>query len=59
MRWVAGDNWTTARIVAARLGIAHVAAEVLPAGKADQVCSLLVMFLLVCHRFEFGPHGLL
>ena len=46
MRWVAGDNWTTARIVAARLGIAHVAAEVLPAGKADQVRSLLVTSLL-------------
>lgn len=33
----AGDNWTTARIVAAGLGIRHVAAEVLPSGKADQV----------------------
>ncbi|KAK9826100.1 hypothetical protein WJX81_003066 [Elliptochloris bilobata] len=37
---VTGDNWTTARIVAARLGIRHVAAEVLPAGKADQVRAL-------------------
>ena len=33
----AGDNWTTARIVAAGLGIRLVSAEVLPAGKADQV----------------------
>ena len=34
---VTGDNWTTARIVAAQLGIIHVMAEVLPAGKAEKV----------------------
>ena len=34
---VTGDNWTTARIVAAELGIINVMAEVLPAGKADKV----------------------
>ena len=35
---VTGDNWRTARIVAAQLGIINVQAEVLPAGKADAVC---------------------
>ena len=34
---VTGDNWTTARIVAAELGIINVMAEVLPAGKAEKV----------------------
>ena len=34
---VTGDNWTTARIVAAQLGIIHVMAEVQPAAKADKV----------------------
>ncbi|CAK0783009.1 hypothetical protein CVIRNUC_006204 [Coccomyxa viridis] len=37
---VTGDNWTTARIVAAELGIINVMAEVLPAGKADKVRAL-------------------
>lgn len=36
---VTGDNWTTARIVAAELGIINVMAEVLPAGKADKVSA--------------------
>lgn len=36
---VTGDNWTTARIVAAELGIINVMAEVLPAGKAEKVCA--------------------
>jgi len=34
---VTGDGWTTARAVAAELGIAHVEAEVLPGQKADAV----------------------
>jgi Cu+-exporting ATPase len=37
---VTGDGWTTARAVAARVGIADVSAEVLPAGKADHVRRL-------------------
>ncbi|EIE22528.1 copper-translocating P-t [Coccomyxa subellipsoidea C-169] len=37
---VTGDNWRTARIVAAQLGIINVQAEVLPAGKADVVRAL-------------------
>jgi Cu+-exporting ATPase len=32
-----GDNWTTARAVAARLGIGEVEAEILPDGKAEVV----------------------
>ena len=34
---VTGDNKTTAHIIAAKLGITNVMAEVLPAGKAEQV----------------------
>ncbi|HET7824686.1 MAG TPA: copper-translocating P-type ATPase, partial [Anaeromyxobacter sp.] len=34
---VTGDGWTTARAVAARLGIDEVEAEVLPGGKAESV----------------------
>src|SRR6266545_4232458 len=34
---VTGDGWTTARAVAAQLGISHVEAEVLPGQKADAV----------------------
>ncbi len=34
---ITGDGWTTARAVAAQLGIAHVEAEVLPGQKADAV----------------------
>jgi P-type Cu+ transporter len=34
---VTGDNWTTARAVAARLGIDEVEAEVLPGAKAESV----------------------
>jgi Cu+-exporting ATPase len=34
---VTGDAWTTARAVAARLGIDEVEAQVLPAGKAEAV----------------------
>ncbi|KAI7843072.1 hypothetical protein COHA_003243 [Chlorella ohadii] len=37
---VTGDNWTTARAIAAKLGITDVSAEVLPAGKADHVKRL-------------------
>ncbi|KAK9904210.1 hypothetical protein WJX75_006837 [Coccomyxa subellipsoidea] len=37
---VTGDNWRTARIVAAQLGIINVQAEVLPAGKAEVVRAL-------------------
>lgn len=34
---VTGDNWATARAIAAKLGIDNIAAEVLPAGKAEKV----------------------
>jgi len=45
---VTGDNWTTARIVAAELGIINVMAEVLPAGKADKVsCHVHLLPLMV------------
>lgn len=44
---VTGDNWRTARIVAAQLGIINVQAEVLPAGKADAV---RISSLNTCHR---------
>jgi Cu+-exporting ATPase len=37
---VTGDNWTTARAIAAKLGITEVSAEVLPAGKAEHVKRL-------------------
>ncbi|KAL2340172.1 hypothetical protein Fmac_008112 [Flemingia macrophylla] len=36
---VTGDNWRTARAVAKEVGIQDVRAEVMPAGKADVVCS--------------------
>ena len=36
----AGDNRRTAHVVAAAAGIKHVMAEVLPAGKAEQVKDL-------------------
>ncbi|XP_044508989.1 copper-transporting ATPase RAN1-like [Mangifera indica] len=38
---VTGDNWRTAMAVARKVGIQHqhVMAEVMPAGKADAVCS--------------------
>ncbi len=36
----AGDNRRTAHVVAAAAGIKHVMAEVLPAGKAEQVKGL-------------------
>jgi len=35
-----GDNWRTARAMAGSLGITHVEAEVLPAGKADVIRRL-------------------
>lgn len=37
-----GDNRATARAVAAQLGIVSVIAEVLPAGKADQIRHMQV-----------------
>lgn len=37
-----GDNWTTARSIAARVGIDRVSAEVAPADKARQVQQLQV-----------------
>jgi Cu+-exporting ATPase len=42
---VTGDNWTTARIVAAQLGILNVQADVQPAGKAERVRTLGVPVL--------------
>nr|XP_043638978.1 copper-transporting ATPase RAN1-like [Erigeron canadensis] len=36
---VTGDNWRTARAVAKEVGIQDVRAEVMPAGKADVICS--------------------
>ncbi|KAL4449504.1 hypothetical protein ABPG77_007148 [Micractinium sp. CCAP 211/92] len=37
---VTGDGWTTARAIAAQLGITDVHAEVLPAGKAERIRAL-------------------
>jgi Cu+-exporting ATPase len=37
---VTGDNWGTAKAIAEELGIAHVDAEVSPAGKAERVREL-------------------
>jgi Cu+-exporting ATPase len=37
---VSGDNWRVARAVAASVGIRHVIAEALPAGKVDAVADL-------------------
>lgn len=52
---VTGDNWTTARIVAAQLGIIHVMAEVLPAGKAEKArLSHLPDFFLSRQVFEWN-----
>ncbi|XP_050259705.1 copper-transporting ATPase RAN1-like [Quercus robur] len=40
---VTGDNWKTARAVAREVGIQDVMAEVMPAGKADVVLSVVAM----------------
>lgn len=37
---ITGDNWATARTIAAQLGIPNVMAEVLPAGKSQRVGEL-------------------
>lgn len=37
---ITGDNQRTARAMARRLGISHVVAEVLPAGKVDEIKNL-------------------
>lgn len=37
---VTGDNWRTARAIAAKVGITHVKAEVLPAGKVEAIKAL-------------------
>ena len=62
---VTGDNWTTARIVAAELGIINVMAEVLPAGKADKVGphhirwekmpALMLSWTADCHALSQDP----
>ena len=53
---VTGDNWTTARIVAAELGIINVMAEVLPAGKAEKVhCH--DRLLLTLHDIAWAIEG--
>ncbi|XP_030941509.1 copper-transporting ATPase RAN1-like [Quercus lobata] len=40
---VTGDNWKTARAVAREVGIQDVMAEIMPAGKADVVLSVVAM----------------
>lgn len=52
---VTGDNWTTARIVAAELGIINVMAEVLPAGKAEKVRPTIGSFLYQMSLFGHWP----
>lgn len=37
-----GDNWATARAIAAQAGVEQVIAEVLPAGKAEEIRRMQV-----------------
>lgn len=59
---VTGDNWTTARVIADRVGILNVMAEVQPDGKAEQVLCLictrpcLLLFLGIAFRAMLYIH---
>lgn len=43
---VTGDNWATARAIAREVGIRTVFAEIDPAGKAEKIKELQVVFIL-------------